>query len=288
MKPFISGFLIVFLWFQSALADTTPDDPKVDEALRSNVIDFRDWMIKQLSQFPKADPRNVGRGNRNYAFIPQKNRIITANQYNRAAKSDWVKAQVMQGLSNLSQQLASTAGTAFTQNGANQLQQNSVQLQQSNDPQFQQIGTLFSQQAQAMQTGNVEGANQIASQVAAVPAPIIPPGYQPTQDETNLAATLHSIIGSVIGAVLTAAIAVYGGPIASALAGPAVQSVFGGGQSVGTGLATVPNSAKALSSTGLTALQSGGAATLQQLGNVNVKPLQPQNSSNAAGPPPAQ
>ncbi len=54
-------FILCFLMFivglvNLVLADTTPDDPKTEEALKDNVIDFRDWLMKQLSQFPKADP----------------------------------------------------------------------------------------------------------------------------------------------------------------------------------------------------------------------------------------
>src|SRR5665213_817665 len=126
MKTFLLGFLIVFLGCHLVLADTTPDDPKTNEALRNNVIEFRDWFMKQLSKFPKADPsRAMGRS---YANVPHQGRVITANQYNQAAKSDWVKKQVMQGLSNLSQQLAKTAGTAIAPQSGSQLQQYSTQL----------------------------------------------------------------------------------------------------------------------------------------------------------------
>jgi hypothetical protein len=159
-------------------------------------------------------------------------------------------------------------------------------LQQSNDPQFQQIGTLYSQEAQALQTGNAQGANQAANQVAAVPQPSVPPGYQPTQSETSLAATFHQIIGSLIGAVIEAVIAIYGGPVASAMFSPAIQSAFGGGQNPGTSLITAGTNT--LQAGGSSTIQAGGSATLQQLGGVNVKPLQPQGSANAGGAPPAQ
>ncbi len=284
--------LLCFLMFSGAcqlvLADTTSDDPKTEEALRNNVIDFRDWLMKQLSQFPKADPHKTGMILRNYASLPRKNRVINANQYNQAAKSDWVKGQVLQGLSTLSQQLANTAGTALAPQSASQLQQYSTQLGQSNDPQFQQVGTLYSQEAQALQAGNTQGANQAASQVAAVPQPNVPPGYQPTQNETSLAATLNQITGSLIGAVVEAVIAIYGGPVAASLFSPAIMSIFGGGQNTGSALATAPNPATALNTGGVNVAQTGGGALMQQLGSVNVKPLQPQNSANAGAAPPAQ
>src|SRR5665213_1014570 len=139
---FIYSFAI-FLVFQPLLADTPTDDGKTQEALRGNVIDFRDWLMKQLSQFPKTSQANLVVLPRRYASIPQKSRVFTANQYNQAAKSDWVKAQVMQGLSTLSQQLANTAETAFSTQSVSQLQQTATQLKQSEDPQFQQIGTLY-------------------------------------------------------------------------------------------------------------------------------------------------
>jgi hypothetical protein len=279
-------FLMIIFTYPPVFAET-PDDPKMEETLKANVTDFRDWMIKELSQFPKADSNNMRRGIRKYASILKKSRIITANQYNQAAKSDWVKSQVIQGLSALSLQLANTAGTAFAQNGATQLQQNSVQLQQSNDPQFQQIGSLFTQQAQALQAGNVQAADQIANQVSAVPAPDVASGYQPTQNETSFASTLHQIIGSIIGSVLDVAVAVYGGPVGSAVAAPAIQSIFGGGQNTASVLATGQSLGVTLPSAANVS-QGGGGAVMQQLGNVNVKPLQPQNSSNAGTAPPAQ
>src|SRR5665213_338897 len=305
-----SVFLFVLTFFACSLlfADSTPDDPKVEETLKANVVDFRDWLMKELSQFPKVETNRRVLVSRKYFVPPKKN--ITASQYNQAAKSSWVKSQVMQELSVLSQQLSNTAGTAYAPQSASQLQQYSVQLQQSDDPQFQQVGTFFSQEAQALQTGNVQGADQAASQVAALPQPYVAPGYQPSQSESSLADTLHQIIGSIIGAVLEAAIAVYGGPVGISLASPAIQSVFGGGQNTGSVLAagqllsgqsygksmsTGFNPVTALTNissntiqpNGSVAIQQGSAA-LQQLGSVNVKQLQSQNSANAGGAPPAQ
>ena len=123
--------LIVLLVFLSThvpgYAGLVADDQKTEDALKANVVDFRDWLMKQLSQFPKASMDHPSIGSRNYAVIPKK-KCFTASQYDQAAKSDWVKAQVMLGLSTLSQQLANTVGTAFAQQSAGQLQQNATQL----------------------------------------------------------------------------------------------------------------------------------------------------------------
>ena len=117
--------------------------PKVDEELKKhNVFEFRDWMMKELGQFPKPDPSRAYRG-MGMAAITKKNTVFTASQYNQAAKSDWVKCQVMQGLSILSQQLSTTVGTALAPQSSTQLQQYATQLQQSDDPQFQQIWNVF-------------------------------------------------------------------------------------------------------------------------------------------------
>ncbi len=270
------------------MADTTPNDPKTEEALRNNVIDFRDWFMKHLSQFPKADSHSTGMMPRNYASVPKKNPTFTANQYNQASKSDWVKCQIMNGLSTLSQQLSSTAGTAFAPNSANQLQQNAVQLQQSNDPQFQQIGALFSQQAQALKSGNIQASDQIANQVSAIPQPNVPPGYQPTQGESAIVQAFNQVIGTVLaglgGALGSLAVA----QLLQALGITNLGSLLGTGQSTGSAIALGQNPGGALNTGGANVVQTGGGALMQQLGNVNVKPLQPQNSANAGGPPPAQ
>ena len=157
IKKVFAVFLGFFTVQPPAFAGLVPDDPKTEEALKANVVDFRDWLMKQLSQFPKSNTAHLTLASRNYGFNPRKKRDFTASQYNQAAKSNWVKCQVMQGLSVLSQQLANTAGTAFASQSANQLQQSAIQLKQSDDPQFQQVGALYTQEAQALQAGISRG-----------------------------------------------------------------------------------------------------------------------------------
>jgi hypothetical protein len=255
--------------------------------LKANVVDFRDWLMKQLSQFPKADPSRARV--RSYAYVPRVRRVFAANQYNKAAKSDWVKSQVMQGLSTLSQQLANTAGTAFAPQSASQLQQYSSQLQQSNDPQFQQVGALYSQEAQALQAGNVQGADQAANQVAAVPQPYVAPGYQPSQNETAQAQGFNQILGTIIaslGGILgTTAVT----QILQALGITNLGSLLGGsGQGIGSSAGAGQITGPALTNSGTNTNQAGGSVGLQQLGAVTVKSLQNQGSANAGGAPPAQ
>ena len=163
IKKIFAIFLVFFTVQPPVFAGLVPDDPKTEEALKANVVDFRDWLMKQLSQFPKSNTAHLTLASRNYGFNPRKKRDFTASQYNQAAKSNWVKCQVMQGLSVLSQQLANTAGTAFAPQSANQLQQSAIQLKQSDDPQFQQVGALYTQEAQALQAGNIQGADQAAN-----------------------------------------------------------------------------------------------------------------------------
>ncbi|HEY5038260.1 MAG TPA: hypothetical protein VIJ93_04225 [bacterium] len=272
-------FIMFILWlgYQPLFADTPSDNEKTQTALKGNVVDFRDWLMKQLSQFPKIPQGNPGVLPRRFASNPQKNRVFTANQYNKAAKSDWVKAQVMKGLSTLSQQLANTAGTIFAPQSASQLQLMASQLKQSDDPQFQKIGTLYTQEAQVLQAGDIQGADQAANQVAAVPQPYVPPGYQPTQSESETAQIFKEILGTIITAVATY-FGGYLGTIASSLFTKAIFSSSSSGQNSGTA------STNASSNT----LSTGGSAALQQLGDVTVKQLQNQGSANAGGAPPAQ
>jgi hypothetical protein len=269
-------------------ADTTTDDAKTQEALKSNVIDFRDWLIKELSQFPKEPSPGSRHAPRNYVSISRKKSCFTASQYNQAAQSDWVKSQVMAGLSILGQQLANTAGTAFAQNSAGQLNQYATQLNQSDDPQFQQIGTLYTQEAQALQSGNVQAADQAANQVSAVPQPYVAPGYQPTQQESQVASAFNQVIGTIIaglGGVLgTLAVS----QILQALGIPNLASLLGTGQVAGTSLATGQNPSGVASNAGANAIYQGGSSAMQQLGTLNLSPRQSQNSANAGGAPAAQ
>lgn len=261
------------------------DDPKAEETLKANVVDFRDWLMQRLAEFPKEDPaKSWG----SYAYVPPRRACFTAGQYNQAARSDWVKAQVLQGLSVLSQQLANTAGTAFAGQSAGQLQQYAVQLQQSDDPQFQQVGGLYGQEAQALQTGDVQGADQAAVQVAAVPAPSIAPGYQPTGAEQSLAQTFNQVVGTVIASLagVLGTFAVAG--VLQALGLPSLSSLLGMGQVLGSSVATGTSAGTALTNAGNSTIQTGGGVALQQLGSVNVGQLQTQGSANAGGAPPAQ
>ena len=157
-----------------------------EEAIRKNVTEFRDWMMKRLSQFPKTDSSRSADTHRNYAYGPRKTNLFTADQYNQAGKSNWAKSRIMDGLSTLSRELSKTAGTAFAINSAGELQQYAAQLKQSDDLDFQRIGALYDQQAQALKTGDIQAADRIANQVSAVPKPYVPPGYRPTQGESAL------------------------------------------------------------------------------------------------------
>ena len=269
-------------------AATDPDDAKTQEALKGNVVDFRDWLMRQLSQFPKGPSAVNPYGPRNFASTSSKKSCFTANQFNQARKSDWAKCQVMDGLSTLSQQLAKTAGTAFALNSAGQLQQYATQLKQSDDPQFQQIGILYGQEAQALQTGNIQGADQAANQVSAVPKPYVPPGYQPTQGESQLVSAFNQVIGTIIaglGGILgTFAVS----QILQALGIPSLASLLGMGQVAGSSLATGQNPSAVANNTGANVIYQGGNSAMQQLGSINVNPRQSQNSANAGGAPSAQ
>jgi ABC-type cobalt transport system substrate-binding protein len=300
LKSILISFLIFFLAYPSAFAQSS-DDSKMEDTLKANVVDFRDWLIKELSQFPKVESDRAS-VSRRYVSVQNK-KPFTTSQYNQAAKSDWVKCLVLQGLSTLSQQLANTAGTAYASQSATQLQQYSVQLQQSDDPQFQQVGTLFNQESEALQTGNIQAADQTATQVAAVPQPYVPPGYQPSSSENSLVQTFNQVIGTVIaslaGILGTLAVA----QILATLGIPSLASLLGTGQVLGTSVASGQSPTTALTNAGNSTIQTGGSVAiqqgipavqqqasvaLQQLGNVNVKPLQSQSSANAGGAPLAQ
>lgn len=278
------------------------DDPKVDEAVKANVIDFRDWLMKMLSQMPKTEAHSL---HRSYILtLHKKNQCFTAKQYNQAAKSNWVKAQLMQGLSVLSQQLANTVGTAYAPQSAGQLQQYATQLQQSDDPQFQQVGALYNQEAQAIQTGNVQAADQSATQVASVQAPYVAPGYQPSQIENSQVQAFNQGVGSVIASLggilgtiaVTAILTELGVPQLA----PAVMGAISTGSTMLNGNTSTmgassfsASSMSSLSNTGNYVMTGSNMAqnasvSLQQLGSVNVKPLQSQGSSNASSAPPAQ
>ena len=288
MKKIFFGITFAFLSFSFTQAGTTQDDDKTQQALRTNVVDFRDWLMKQLSAFPKAPANANSFASRNYTGLGKKNLGFNANQFNQARKSDWAKCQIMDGLSTLSQQLAKTAGTAFALQSANQLNQYAAQLKQSDDPDFQKIGILYTQEAQALQTGNIQAADQAANQVSAIPKPYVPPGYQPTQGESQLVQAFNQVVGTIIaglGGILgTFAVA----QILQALGIPNLASLLGTGQMAGTSLATGKNPSKVVDNTGANVVYTGGGAVMNQLGGVNVAPRQSQNSANAGGAPTAQ
>jgi hypothetical protein len=269
-------------------AGQTEDDRKTQELLRANVVDFRDWLVKQLSAFPKATVNSTSFSGRTYTALGKRSAIYSANQFNEARKSDWAKAQVMDGLSTLGRELAKTAGTAFALQSANQLNQYAAQLKQTDDPDFQKIGILYTQEAQALQTGNIQGADQAANRVSAIPKPYIPPGYQPTQGESQLVQAFNQVMGTIIaglGGILgTFAVA----QILQALGIPNLSALLGTGQMAGSSLASGQNPSKVAENAGAGAVYTGGNAVMNQLGSIDLNPRQSQNSANAGGAPAAQ
>ncbi len=278
---------IIFLFcVQPLSADTFSDDSKTNDEIRQNVVGFRDFLMKELV-FPKESARRyvptgvVSRGTR-------KPCPFTSTQYNQAAKSDWVKSQVMSGLATLSAQLSQTVGTAFAPQSVTELQGYSVQLQGSSDPDFQQIGGLYQQEAQAIQTGNVAQANTISGQISALPGPTVAPGYQPTSQESALVSAFNQVIGTAIAALGGVIGSLVVSQILSSLGITNLGSLVGLGQSTGSNIATSGNGVQGLNTAGAVAVQTGGSVAIQQLGTVNVQPREPQNSANAGGAPPAQ
>jgi hypothetical protein len=72
MKQAFIFFLILMFFHLPIFAETTPDDSKTEEALKANVVDFRDWLIKELSQFPKNPPRKYGASFKKVHLNPEK------------------------------------------------------------------------------------------------------------------------------------------------------------------------------------------------------------------------
>ncbi len=62
IKKIFAVFLLFFTVQPPVFAGLVPDDPKTEEALKANVVDFRDWLMKQLSQFPKVQHRPLDLG----------------------------------------------------------------------------------------------------------------------------------------------------------------------------------------------------------------------------------
>lgn len=290
MNCFLTFLLVVGLGLQPIFAGPAYTDPKTEAVLKKNVFDFRDWLTKQLSQLPKTGPANQPKGNYSQGNFrgSRGSTAFSANNYNQAGKSDWAKAQVMDGLSTLSQQLSKTAGTAFALDSSCQLQQHAAQLKQSDDPDFQKIGLLYSQQAEALKTGDIATADRIANQVSAIPKPYVMPGYRPTQGESALVGAFNQVIatviaglGGVIGSLVVA-------QLLQALGIPDLGSLLGMGQNTGRSIASGQNPGTAMDYAGANVVQTGGGAVIQQLGTINVKPRQSQDSANVGGAPPAQ
>jgi len=100
-----------------------PQDDAREKA-RTNVYEFRDWVMHQLSPFSKGSaPRYQT------VTLSKDNPVFTASQYNEASKSDWAKARVMDGLTTLSRELSKTAGTAFALSSAKELDRRAVETQ---------------------------------------------------------------------------------------------------------------------------------------------------------------
>jgi hypothetical protein len=288
MRGILVSLLAFVAGFQAIWAAASMENPKSQEDLRSNVTDFRDWLMKQLSQFPKTRQGNQTFGPRGNIGPSRNNQCFTAGQYGQAAKSDWAKSRIMDGLSTLGRELAKTAGTAFAIQSANELQQYAFQLKQSDDADFQKIGALFGQEASALRSGDIQAADQAANRVSAIPKPYIPPGYRPTQGESALVSTFNQVIGTVIaglGGILGTFVVAQ---ILQALGIPSLDSLLGTGRMTGTSIASGKEPGEVMDNAGADVIRTGGGAATRKLETVKVKPRTSQDSTNAGGAPSAQ
>lgn len=273
----LTNLLIV----EPTFAALSQDEAKTREAVRTNVYEFRDYLMHQLSALPKGSTPIY------QAQVP-KDTKFTASQYNEAAKSDWAKARVMDGLTTLSRELSKTAGTAFALNSAKELDQRAVELKKSDDADFQKIGALYTQQAAALRTGDIATSDRIANQVSAMPKPTVAPSYHPSTQENSLVTAFNLTIVTAISAFAGALGALAISVISNYLGFGNSGSFMGIGQKIGSALVPSQASGTTPSNSGAPTAQAGGTAAIGQIQEVPVQPRQSQDSSNSGGAPSAQ
>ncbi len=275
-NPVADGFfntLIMFLCLLplSALAqgfDTgNKNDP--DTIMKTNVHTFREYLGKQADDFQA----NSNFNSQTFAYARQYSsnyKSFGTNKYDQAAKSPYAKAQFMTQLAMRAQQLVQTAGTPAAGQSAQQLNTIGQQMAASSDPQFQQMGQLYQQEAQAIQAGDQTQAAQVASQISNMPVPVVSPSYVPTQQESVLVQALNFMLSGVIGNLGGVLGQLVAGNILGALGinNPQITAAVGqGGRSLATG-----NTAQAGTNTAVGVAGAGANAVNTSMNTINTAP----------------
>jgi hypothetical protein len=239
--------------------------------INEEMIRIRDSYSDFLKDFPKADPsqRPLGSIPKSAGFGQSKSSPkLSGDYYNQVSKSAYEKQQIMQTLSTLAQTLANTAGSAYAFESAKQAAAQGAALSASSDPQFQQMGQLFSQESQQIANNDRVGADNTAAQIQGVPAPYVAPGYQPTQGESIIVQAFNFAVGGILqslGGVLG------GTAISSLLKGLGIGGYggYGTGYSTGTGLVGAAYNGQSavpvLNNGGAGAIQTGAGAVQNQV-----------------------
>lgn len=208
---------------------------------------------------------------------------VSPEYYNQVAQSNYAKAQIMNSLGTLAQALANTAGSAYATQSATTARQQAAALSGSSDQQFQQMGQMFKQEANAIESNNRVLADNTASQIQDMPRPYVAPNYQPTQSDNFLVQAFNLAIGGIV----TSMSGVLGGVAVSSLLQSLGINFSGGssfGQNLGQGFAGAAynnqNPAPAMNNATGGAVLNGGAQIQNQIYQVPSL-QQPQGATNS-------
>jgi hypothetical protein len=262
--------------YQKYLADAFRDFP--DKAPSNSVV----LKNRVISDF------QTGKISTKQSHHKDGNCFSTAN-LNKAAQSDYTKAQFMKTISQLAMAWAQSAGSIQGLQSSNQAGQLATSLSASSDPQFQQMGGILQQESTSIGTGDRPTSENFAGQIQSINPPYVPPNYQPTQSESWLvqafntaASTVLTTLAGVLGMVA----------VQKLLSGMGIDPssfVSGLGGSVGSGLGRSAVSGQSASPVLQGGAQSGAAQGSQNLSSaiqqssgslVNTKPVAPSQSGS--------
>jgi hypothetical protein len=273
-------FLLLVTFVAPAFAGT------IDE----ETIHIRDSYLDFFRDFPKTDsgqqmamiPRSTGFNGKGGGLK------VNGAYYNNIAKDNYEKAQIMQSLSTLALGLANTAGSAYAFESSKTAATQGAALSASSDPQFQQMGQLFTQESTQIAQNDRVAADNTAAQIQSVPPPYVSPNYQPTQNEQVIVQAFVMAVGAVITAYTGVLGAMAYGALVNALGIGGSSGMSSAAYTLGSGLA---GSAYKGTSAGVPLTNGGVQAINSGVGTAQapvyqIPPLtQPQGASGGSALP---
>ena len=158
--------------------------------------------MKQTFPIPTRPIPGYGYGPRNYGSVAPKKHLFYRQPIQPSQQLRLGQMPSHAGTFHLEPATCQYGGDGFcAQNSASQLQQYADPIEAKRRPAVPEVGTLYTQEAQALQAGTSRGPTKRPTRCPPFPSPMSPRDTSPPKAKAQLVSAFNQVIGTVIASL---------------------------------------------------------------------------------------